>query len=532
MLSNVLDFLTRDASKSDTVNLLCKRYKDAELPKNININNLTPEESKNLSSVIAKRLEYLIKDLYDLGLFTSVYSSDKANISLAKNAEPVNIVDTDNKLAINDLEGREYCIITKNMNKNIFKFDKDNNRLIIEDHKSISHIMIGKKKSIEEISDIRKKRSIQEVSDKNEESLKQSRRIQFTDETIREAVELWFDDREQAMQQHGHINSWDVSLVTDMDELFIGQKFTDEDLSNWDVSNVISMNGTFSESNFNGDISNWNVSKVKYMSEMFSNSPFNNDISGWNIESLIDASLMFYQNLVFNQPIGSWNTSNLRNINGMFSYAYEFNQPLNSWNVENIEGMSFCFCNAKNFNQPLNSWKTNKLQSTYQMFINAKRFNQDISSWDFSKNRSFEEMFWEAFSFNQNCDSWNINTNVSLNLKNMFFKSGMENLPLWYKKEIEEVPKKGMDAFAIEDNSDDENDNNPVEKKDQSTQVDAILDSSLKIIKLSDCKISNDDLSLGKIDPVAAWTCQTSVNFADLTDENPFNSIEEFLKKN
>ena len=43
-----------------------------------------------------------------------------------------------------------------------------------------------------------------------------------------------------------------------------------QDISAWDVSNVIHMGGMFwGCSKFNQDISNWNVSKVKNMNKMF-----------------------------------------------------------------------------------------------------------------------------------------------------------------------------------------------------------------------------------------------------------------------
>ena len=54
--------------------------------------------------------------------------------------------------------------------------------------------------------------------------------------------------------------------------MFLFSKFND-DISNWDVSNVTDMGSMFSSSKFNGDISNWDVSNVKFKLAMFHNCP-------------------------------------------------------------------------------------------------------------------------------------------------------------------------------------------------------------------------------------------------------------------
>ena len=73
----------------------------------------------------------------------------------------------------------------------------------------------------------------------------------------------------------GPIGYWDVSAVTDMENLFnpaktAGAALFNGDLSKWDVSQVTIMEGVFeSASSFNGDISKWDVSRVTNMDRMF-----------------------------------------------------------------------------------------------------------------------------------------------------------------------------------------------------------------------------------------------------------------------
>lgn len=59
----------------------------------------------------------------------------------------------------------------------------------------------------------------------------------------------------------------------------------DNDISEWDVSNVETMKGMFRNCpNFSGNLSKWNVSKVWNMSFMFANTyRFNSDISNWDV---------------------------------------------------------------------------------------------------------------------------------------------------------------------------------------------------------------------------------------------------------
>lgn len=59
------------------------------------------------------------------------------------------------------------------------------------------------------------------------------------------------------------ISNWDVSNVTNMANMFVGARDFNQDISNWDVSNVTNMSQMFmGAENFDKDISNWDVSKV------------------------------------------------------------------------------------------------------------------------------------------------------------------------------------------------------------------------------------------------------------------------------
>lgn len=99
------------------------------------------------------------------------------------------------------------------------------------------------------------------------------------------------------------LNDIDVSGITDMSYLFNANsplRNFKGNISEWDVSNVIDMEGMFMGSCFNGDISSWDVGSVTNMKRMFMDSEFDGDLSGWNVSNVQDKELIFADS-----PIGA-----------------------------------------------------------------------------------------------------------------------------------------------------------------------------------------------------------------------------------
>ena len=68
-----------------------------------------------------------------------------------------------------------------------------------------------------------------------------------------------------------------------------------------------------------GDISKWNVSKVTDMQNMFACfKKFNQDISGWDVSNVTNMAFMFYDCESFNQDISKWDVSNVTDAINMF----------------------------------------------------------------------------------------------------------------------------------------------------------------------------------------------------------------------
>ena len=56
--------------------------------------------------------------------------------------------------------------------------------------------------------------------------------------------------------------------------------------------------------------------------------PFNQDIGNWDTSNVIHMSYMFRGAVSFNQDIGNWNTSKVTNTMAMFEDAISFNQDI------------------------------------------------------------------------------------------------------------------------------------------------------------------------------------------------------------
>ena len=96
---------------------------------------------------------------------------------------------------------------------------------------------------------------------------------------------------------------WDVSLVTDMSQLF-------HNPDRWSFRA------------FNADISRWDTSSVTTMFMMFrDNKVFNQHLSRWDVSSVTTMSHMFYDAHAFNtMPVG-WDTSKVTDSTYIFRYA-------------------------------------------------------------------------------------------------------------------------------------------------------------------------------------------------------------------
>ena len=193
-----------------------------------------------------------------------------------------------------------------------------------------------------------------------------------------------------------NLSNWNVSTITDMRGTFSNTGGNLTGLDNWDVSNVTRMQGTFLNANVGGDIGGWDTSSVTNFVQTFrNNSTFNHDISNWNLSSATTINGMFLNAPAFNQDISTWervsgvdgatSTSTLANVTNFqaaFQSATVFDAPIGNWNTSSAQNMAFMFLNASNFNQDVSAWNTAGVVNMERMFDNAAAFDQDLSGFD------------------------------------------------------------------------------------------------------------------------------------------------------
>ncbi len=239
-------------------------------------------------------------------------------------------------------------------------------------------------------------------------------------ENIHEAVALWLTDQPSAEALYGHISDWDVSQVTSMEGLFSSQLHLladgydapieaaasfNEDLSEWDVSQVTNMEGIFFESlAFNQPIGNWDVSNVTNFNDAFRGSAYNQPLNDWDLGSAQLIVGMFY-GAEYNQPLDAWVFPNVHSLENLFKSS-AFNQPLNSWDVSGIVNMNSTFAFSA-YNQSLSDWDVSGVTNMKRAF-QGSAMELDLSNWNVESVSNFYETFMNAPGMNFSLGGWNI----------------------------------------------------------------------------------------------------------------------------
>ncbi|WP_086321978.1 BspA family leucine-rich repeat surface protein [Campylobacter devanensis] len=140
----------------------------------------------------------------------------------------------------------------------------------------------------------------------------------------------------RAMSFNQPLNNWDVSNVDNMRGMFAkihGMNYSYNDYTSGNATNYgISDYGNEKPTIFNQPLNNWDVSSVTDMSAMFlGNESFNQFLNDWNVSNVKNIRGMFFMAKSFNQTLASWKISIDENKFKVLAFEGSAQNPLPRW---------------------------------------------------------------------------------------------------------------------------------------------------------------------------------------------------------
>ena len=232
-------------------------------------------------------------------------------------------------------------------------------------------------------------------------------------------------------------SNWDTSEVTTMDTMFSYAEAFNQDISGFDTSDVENMDSMFyGDSVFNQDISGFNTSSVTYISYMFYNAlAFDQDLSNWDVSSVTATdeygdsafSNMFYGAALSNENKCNIHTKFLSDNDYWSTPSYDDDDwsdlctttsttSLTDTNIQEAVDLWISGGSDKESAEAtyghISEWDTSAVTDMSLLFKNGRdkadgsgtidttEFNEDISGWDTSAVTTMKSMFYDAEAFN------------------------------------------------------------------------------------------------------------------------------------
>jgi len=137
------------------------------------------------------------------------------------------------------------------------------------------------------------------------------------------------------------LSEWDVKNVKNMSDMFNHCYVFNSELP-WNTYSLENINDTFSNCiNFEGKgLKDWNTENCTSMSGTFLECyKFNEDISGWDMKNVLYTVEMFSHCSIFNHDLSNWKFDKIKDMSLMFTMCKKFEgKGLENWNIpENVD---------------------------------------------------------------------------------------------------------------------------------------------------------------------------------------------------
>lgn len=141
--------------------------------------------------------------------------------------------------------------------------------------------------------------------------------------------------------------------------------------------------GTGSATNWNS----WDLSNVTNIAQMFRNCPsFNQNIASWNVSGVTNFNHLFRGASTFNQDISGWTTTSATSMNNTFRDAADFDQDISGWVVSGVTSMNNTFRGAAAFDQDISGWDVSGVNSMTNIFngaeLSLQNYNALLVGWN------------------------------------------------------------------------------------------------------------------------------------------------------
>ena len=199
------------------------------------------------------------------------------------------------------------------------------------------------------------------------------------------------------------VSNWDISNIRSMNSMFeYCSSLSSLNLSNWDTSNVMMMGSMFSgcSSLSSLDVSNWNTSNVTYMGHMFNgcSSLSSLNVSNWDTSNVTDMIAMFRKcSSLTTLDVSNWDTSNVANMGWMFLDCSSLSSlDTSNWSFKDDTSINNMFENCASTSQACEITATQEAQT---FLLNRTATTSMNPEWFIWKNgvvdgdgSSFEDM--------------------------------------------------------------------------------------------------------------------------------------------